>query len=419
MTDTATIRGLGPDSPAAGGEIAAPLFSTLGGGANQAGGRAYNERLTLSLIRLNGPLAKAELARLTGLSAQTMSQIVRRLENDGLLLAQEPLRGRVGQPSVPYALNPDGVLSLGVKIGRRSAEVVLCNFMGEVLDRDRRTYAFPEPGEVLPVVAEIIKGMRRKHVARRFAGVGVAMPFELWKWLDEIKAPPQRLARWQDVDVAAELGERTGLPTYVANDATAACGAELAYSHRGSSIDMLYLFIGSFAGGGVVLNGALHHGRTGNAGAIGSMPVTMDGRRSQLIHHASLLTLERWLVRDGLDPAILQQPDADWSHLGDVLEMWLGSAADALASAIVSGVSVIDFGEICIDGALPRPLVERLVALVQAAVKELDLQGLTPFRISAGRLGAEARALGGAMLPITENFSCAQDVMLRTLTPAA
>ncbi len=279
----------------------APALASLGGGANQAGGRAYNERLTLSLIRLNGPLPKAELARLTGLSAQTLSQIVKRLEVDGLLVPQEPLRGRIGQPSVPYALNPLGVLSFGVKIGRRSAELVLCDFHGRVLDRARRAYPYPAPEQVLGFVLGEIARMRSRYPERRLAGIGVAMPFDLWKWADEVDAPDGALEGWKQLDVAAALSTATGLPTYVANDATAACGAELAYKRRGSNIDMLYLFIGTFAGGGIVLNGALHQGRTGNAGALGSMPVTLDGRRGQLIHHASLFVLERWLIREGLD----------------------------------------------------------------------------------------------------------------------
>ena len=153
-------------------------LATLGGGADQAGGRAYNERLTLSLIRLNGPLAKADLARLTGLSAQTMSLMIRRLEADGLVVAQEPLRGRIGQPSVPYALNPQGVHAFGVKIGRRSADVVLCDFFGRIVARAQKTYAFPAPRAVLDFITARIAALRAGLPAQaRFAGVGVAMFF--------------------------------------------------------------------------------------------------------------------------------------------------------------------------------------------------------------------------------------------------
>ena len=78
-------------------------------GSNQSGMRAHNERLVLSILRRLGPMAKADIARMTGLSAQTVSVIMRALETDGLLAKGEPVRGRVGQPSVPMGLaRPDG-----------------------------------------------------------------------------------------------------------------------------------------------------------------------------------------------------------------------------------------------------------------------------------------------------------------------
>ena len=67
-------------------------------GSNQSGMRDHNERLVLSLVRQNGALAKSDIARITGLSAQTVSVIMRSLEQDRLLLRGEPVRGRIGQP---------------------------------------------------------------------------------------------------------------------------------------------------------------------------------------------------------------------------------------------------------------------------------------------------------------------------------
>src|SRR6218665_2929653 len=113
--------------------ISEPLsFSATPGGANQVRVRAYNERLLLSIVRRQSGLSKADIARLTGLSAQTVSVIMRALEKDGLLVRGEPLRGRVGQPSVPMYLNPDAVFSFGLKIGRRSADLVMMDFTGNI-----------------------------------------------------------------------------------------------------------------------------------------------------------------------------------------------------------------------------------------------------------------------------------------------
>lgn len=392
----------------------------LGGGADQAGARAYNERLVLSLIRHNGPLPKAELARLTGLSAQTLSLMMRRLEAEGLVLAQAPLRGRVGQPSVPFALNPQGALSFGLKIGRRSTDVVLCDFLGRIIARAKRAYAYPVPADVLRFVRQETAALRARQPAKdRVIGIGIAIPFELWKWAREVQAPPGALDVWQKLDIAAEVARRTGLPAYVANDATAACGAQLARMDHGARVDLLYAFIGSFIGGGVVLNGMLYEGRTGNAGALGSMPVHVGGRPAQLIAHASLITLEKALLRRGADVSVLQHPDRDWQHLGKALTRWIEDAAAALASAIAAGLSVVDFQRVCIDGAVPRPVLTALVERTRVHLANANLQGLSPFDVVEGTIGTDARALGAAMLPLRADFDCDPEVLLKTLGPGS
>jgi predicted ArsR family transcriptional regulator len=99
-------------------------------GTHQPGLRAYHARLLLSLIRRHGSLPKAEIARRTGLSPQTISVIVRQLEADGLLTKEKPQRGKVGQPLVPFSLNPDGAYFIGLKVGRRSGDLVLLDLAG-------------------------------------------------------------------------------------------------------------------------------------------------------------------------------------------------------------------------------------------------------------------------------------------------
>ncbi len=67
--------------------------------------------------------------------------------------------------------------------------------------------------------------------------------------------------------------ELCSFPAYLQNDMTAACGAELVFGQTKDINDFVYFYIGSFIGGGIVINGSLYPGRSGNAGALGSMPV--------------------------------------------------------------------------------------------------------------------------------------------------
>ena len=75
-------------------------------GALPSGVREHNERLLLTLIRQHGPLPGTDLANLTGLSAQTVSVILRKLDHGGFLLRGTPQRGRVGKPDKPHAMRP-------------------------------------------------------------------------------------------------------------------------------------------------------------------------------------------------------------------------------------------------------------------------------------------------------------------------
>ena len=129
-------------------------------GSTQTGVRLYNERLVLSLIRRHRSLAKVEIARLTGLSTQTTTVIINRLEADGLVLAGEPQRGRIGQPSVPFSLNPAGAFGLGLMIGRRSSDLVLMDFTAGIRARRRAIYSFPEPEEILAFAEREVPNLR-------------------------------------------------------------------------------------------------------------------------------------------------------------------------------------------------------------------------------------------------------------------
>ena len=381
-------------------------------GSNQSGLRAHNERAVLSLIRRHGELAKADIARRTGLSAQTASVIMRALEAEKLVLRDKPRRGRVGQPSVPMKLNPDGAFSLGLKIGRRSVDLVLMDFVGRVRAHERRTYRLPEIGEIVGFVrqAEAAIVERLEPALRaRITGLGVAMPFELWAWGEEIGAPDGAMDAWREVDVLAELEAATGRPVHLANDGTAACAAEHVFGRTASS-DYLYFFVGAFVGGGIVIDGDLVTGRTGNAGALGSMPVprmTAGGRPGgldQLINFASLHLLEKIIAAEGADPLEIWRSDEAWSRLGPLLDRWLETAGHGLAHAIVSAASVYDFECAVIDGSFPEPVRARLVAATEAAMAKLKRQGLSPLAVRPGTIGASAREIGSASLPFFARF---------------
>ncbi|MCV2868762.1 ROK family transcriptional regulator [Defluviimonas sp. WL0002] len=381
------------------------------GGANQSGIRDHNERLVLSLIQRHGGLPSAEIARRSNLSAQTVSIIIRELEMDGLLARGEPIRGKVGKPSIPMTLRADGALSVGLNIGRKSIDLVLIDMSGTIRAQIKRTYAYPTPSALTAFLAEnferILSGLTTDE-RHRIAGIGVAEPFELWNWLNIVNAPTEEMLAWRDFDVAAAVADVTGLHVTIKNDATAACTAEHVFGRGREFADYAYFFIGSFIGGGVVLNDTVYAGRTGNAGAFGSIPVATGAGAQQLIHHASLYLLEKRLEASGFDPAAIWKPETDWSLFGQPLEDWLDHTARHLAMASVAVSSVIDFQAVLIDANCPDVVRKMIVERTRAALRSLDTQGIGEPAIAEAAIGRNARAIGAASLPIIERYLLAQ-----------
>jgi len=389
-------------------------------GADQTGVRLYNERLILSLVRRFGQLSKIEVARMTGLSVQSTSAIMNRLRVDGLLRREAPLRGRVGQPTVPASLDPEGAFSLGLKIGRRSCDLVLIDFCGTVRRRTHRTYAYPTPNVVMDFLGEALAPMTQALTPaqrRRIAGLGVASPFQLWSWPSEIGAPAEEMDAWRSFSIEEELARLCPYRVTLCNDATSACAAEFFFGEAWRHRDFLYFFLGAFVGGGLVLDGALYPGRTGNAAALGSMPVAAQdsGRQptSQLIARASICQLERRVEAAGADPSsIWRTPDA-WDDFGPLLDEWIEEASFALGYAAIAAISVLDVEAIVIDGAMPVAVREKLASRVAAQVETLDRRGLSDVTIVAGVIGADARAVGGAALPLIKNFARDREVLFK------
>ncbi|MCF3973909.1 ROK family transcriptional regulator [Paracoccus salsus] len=350
-----------------------------------------NERVILSLIRRHGPMPRAALAHATGLSPQAITNLSRKLIANGFLEAEEVVRGKVGQPSTPLALAPDGAWFLGLKLGRRLAELALVDFTGQVKLHRQEIYPYPLPDRVLAFarhgIATFVANLPRAS-RDRVAGLGIATPFRLWDWGDE-------MAGWIDCDLRAELEAELPFPVFLENDATTACGAELVFGHRSLPSDFLHIYIAHFPGGGLVLDGKLRFGPRRNAAALGSILVPDGG---QLLHSASLASLEKRLGRP------LQPDDSAWDVPETVEREWAEQAGRALAFVSLAAVSIVDLPLVVIDGAVPPATRARLVATTREALAGMPREGIDPPHVIEGSLGRNARVLGAAALPLSHFF---------------
>lgn len=391
-------------------------------GSNHVGMRQFNERVVLQAIRLNGSLPKADLARLTGLTAQTIGLITTRLEEDNLIVKQSPMRGRIGQPSVPLALNPDGAFAVGIKIGRRSADWLLVDFTGQVRQRRSLDYAFPDVATLLPAIAAHMQALHDTlgPLKGRLVGVGVAAPFQMGGWHRMLGLSEAKSEAWNQIDLRAQVQAMTDVPVTFAKDTSAACVAELVAGRGRDLKNFLYLFVDTFVGGGLVINSHLHGGVHGNAGAVASLPMGLAqsvdqsiAPPDQLISHASLWELEQRLLKRQLDPLAAYDERALESACETETRGWIAHAANALAHTVVSGTAFLDIDAVVIDGSFSRALLTQLIDATQTALKRYNWEGLWSANVIAGKVGPDARALGGALMPLHANFAPDQDLFLK------
>ena len=376
-------------------------------GTGQSGLRDQNARLLLSFIRRHGAMPSAELARRTGLSAQTVSNIVRALETDGQLLRGEAVKGRVGKPSVPMSLNPEGAYGLGLSVGRRSLEMTLVDFVGRHIDSELATYPYPSKAFVFDFARKQTSALlnRNKIDRGKVAGLGVARPNRIWEWGEFVGAPQSEMLDWQNLDLEGELAALTGLSIVPGNDATAACVAEHLLGRGHELSDFAYIFLGSFVGGGLVLDGKVITGRAHNAAALGPLPVpTKDGGTVQLLDVASLHVLESKLEAQGVRFNALRGQDATWDGFEPALTDWIVETSRNLAIACAAITSVVEVESILVAGAFPDTVRSRITACIQADFSNLDITGIEKPAIEDSIVGRQARSIGAGLLPIHAKF---------------
>ena len=390
-------------------------------GSNHVGMRQFNERVVLQAIRLNGALPKADIARLTKLTPQTVQVIIARLEADALVRKLEPLRGKVGQPSVPMALNPDGAFSIGIKIGRRSLDMLLLDFTGQVRDRSSLSYPFPDPDTLFDAIETRLGALTESLPAAlrsRLHGVGIAAPLSLGGWQSLLGLAPREAMRWAEIDIPQRVGAMTELPVEFVKDTAAACVAELV-AGRGRSIgSFLYVFVDTFIGGGLVIDSHLRGGVSGNAGAVGSLSLGLaqPGRHAapnQLLSQASLVNLEALFATHGLDVAAVLDARAMqkpwWTHT----ERWLRDAAPAIAFAVNNAACLLDLEGVIIDGSFSRELLRATITAVNHSLDHYNWEGVARPAVLEGTIGSDARAMGGALLPLYANFAPDRELFLK------
>lgn len=313
-------------------------------GTNQEFGRPYNRRIVLEAIRLGGPLARGEIARRVGLTVQTVSTIVRELEEQGYVLsARERPKGR-GLPASALRINPEGGYAVGVHLTPLGIEAALINLNGDVIGSVQRQAPHASPDLAFDLIAGMLPELTGMRPGGRILGIGMALPgpfdVESMSFVG-----PTTMTGWSGVALRQRLAEASGLTAFIETDMAAAALGEQLYGYGKQLSDYYYLYFGYGLGGAMVREGTVMRGARGNAGEIGHVPVVPDGgpcpcgNRGCLERYVSLEAYQR-------------------SRHGEA--EWVAQVRPIFHSAIVTIENLFDPEAVVIGGLAPESLMGRL-----------------------------------------------------------
>jgi predicted NBD/HSP70 family sugar kinase len=241
-------------------------------------------------------------------------------------------------------------------------------------------------------------------------GVGIASPYFLGGWSEELGFPDDLGDRWEAIDLMTFFATPPKVPVFIENDATSAALAELVQGAGARFHDFMHISIDTFVGGGLVQSGKVHTGPHGNSAALGPLPVSPSSldsvaakpaRYQSLLHRASIYVLVNHLKSRGIEIVRVRELDPMPPGAREPLFEWIEDCANALVEAIIAITSVIDIEAIVLDSILPRSIHLELLAKVQNQFNRVSAIGIVAPEIVPGQFGPEASPIGAAMLPFS------------------
>lgn len=376
--------------------------------------RLFKERVVLTELRRLGQASKTDIANETRFALQTVVDIVNRLEEEGLVQKIGRRLGRVGQPSILYGINPNGVFGLGLSVRRAKCDLVVVDFEGRIRERLSCDFDMPRFDGVRGFLADgVAEVAGRPEWRGRICGLGVALSHDLWYQPLRQGLPAEVVAPWREKDVAAEFRAAIGLPVFVENDTRVAAVAEYLLGEGQEFGKFLHVVIGPHISGALVLGGSLETGAHGRAGTLGAIPVGPSrlahaaddaGSDNRLGTRASLAGLMRHLGLHGFTiRAVSELPDVLDQARGLVQE-WLDDCVEALVEGLTACFAVIDVEAVIIDSELPQFLVMEIVEKLGRRLATANTGHLVVPQLRLSRLGADGALIGGAILPINAHF---------------
>ncbi|WP_423922341.1 ROK family transcriptional regulator [Frigoribacterium sp. 2-23] len=401
----------------------------------------YNQAVVLDAVRRQGEgLSRSEIATVTGLSAQTVTNVARRLLDLGLIREGGTVIDGPGKPRTLLQLVARGRFAVGVHIDPAVVTAVLLDLEGAVVEQRRvPTPSASDPAVVVDLIARTVDTLidRSGVDADLVLGIGLASPGPI-DVVEGVVLDPPMLPSWRHVRLRQALGEATGLPVLLEKDVTAAAVAELWSSGQAADRrDFAFVYYGTGFGTGLVIGGEPIRGASSNAGDAGHMTVSATGRRcgcGRVGCVGSLITPHE-LVRRAVEGGVLTGADlseearreavasgdrVDMALIGEAFGVLAERARDGdggaraivddaarhLARAVVVLVNLLDVDTIVFGGPFWDAVGAEVLSVLGPEVRESPaLVVKHPIDLAVSAIGADVAAVGAACLVLDHAYS--------------
>ncbi len=414
----------GHPRPGRADDVGPPRARRRGRGARQESLRHHNIGLTLRhVLDAPSPVSRADIAAATGLTRATVSALVDRLIELGLVTELEPVAAqRAGRPAVPLVPARGTVAAVGMEVNVDYLGVRAVDLAGRVVSErvEAADFRGSDPAPVLARIAEMAGSVVALLSADGLAVVGAALA--LPGLVDSVTGPLRVAPNlgWRDVDVVGLLAEHpvlAGMPPRLANEANLAARAEARVRRADGPSSFVYVSGEVGVGGAIVLDGEIFAGRHGWSGEIGHMVLDTRGHDGMadgsVADRARGGTLEALAGQDAIwdraglprtapVSALLAAADGDGAGARSARDS-LARAGSALGVALANVVNLVDVDHVVLGGIYAeladhlrdRVLAEldrRVISAPWAAV-ELDVARAGRYPAMTGGALAVLRAL--------------------------
>ena len=397
-------------------------------GTNLQYANSYNVRIVLEAIRLYGPLSRIDIARQTNLTAQTVTNITKKLMNAGLIYEADRFQAGRGAPSIMLELNKDAAYSVGLDFDKDHLTGILVDLHGNVRQRIHLDVDYPSPEEVMEMMTDMVNEMISNEGVDEdmIWGVGVGFPGPMVVSKGSVfsnAVNPEALPGWEQVPVVEILEKRLNLPVFLENNASAAAIGERWYGNGKHISTFFYLFFGAGLGGGLVINGQLFSGHAGNAGEVGYMPV-IDATKENvkldnqyLGAYFNLSYLFSQLKKGRTEISSSHDLEKLFKDENATLMEWIKDGSQKLNPLILAIEYLIDPQVIYLGGRLPNTIIEDIRQRLESTLPNLRIGSkINNPELKLATVGLDTAALGVATLPLYTSLAPLPKLLMKKST---